>query len=201
MRRERVLWLIGLGLGCLLLGLPACGMRQHTPGQAPTAPAQQPGAGSAAPSNGTSAQRNLLRLTIPALSGLTAGSEFDVTMGATTVEPLFQASARLLFDPAQLEPLRATPGQFGPGRVALARTDAALQVDGAGCVPFAFTSLPGSGGLPPAAHELLRVRFRVRQAIKGNAGLHLLSDPAYLQLRAVDGRRLSFDLSEEVAAR
>lgn len=155
--------------------------------------------------------RNLLRLASPALASLAPGSEFDVTLDALTIEALFQASARLLYDPAQLAPVKAEHGRFGQFSVALTRADHKLRMTipatdsapagEAGYVPFAFTGLPDTGGLAPQELRLLTVRFRVLAPLSGNAGLRLHNDPAYLQLRGPDNRRLSFDLSEEVAAR
>ena len=203
MRRDRLYTALGLSLaGALLAGLAACGGAKRLT-LAPGPGAAQPATPVAAPpaAANPARPRNLLRVTTPALAGLTPGSTFDVTLSATTVEPLFQASARLLFDPAPLEPVSAAAGQLGADYITLTRADAALRMNGAGYVPFACTGPPGSSGLAPATRTLLTVRFRVKQALSSNAGLHLLSDQAYLQLRGPDNRRLSFDLSEEVAAR
>lgn len=200
MRRDNLLLLIGSALLLAILGLTACGGNsQRGPGTGNTG--NPPGGSATDETPAPDAARNVLRLSSPALATLAAGGEFEVALSADTVEPLYQASARLLFDPAQLEPLSATTGDFGTQSVSLARADRLLRMDGRGYVPFSFTGLPGSGGLAPARHELLRVRFRVLAPLTANGGLRLNSDPAYLQLRAPDGRRLSFDLSEEVAAR
>lgn len=202
MRREHSLLLLtGLSLISLLAGLAACGGSGKLHTAAPQADGNAAGPAESSGELGSDAPRNLLRLSVPELSGLAPGSELEVTLDLHTVEPLYQASARLLFDPAQLEPLSAQTGRFGQSSVALARADRSLRMDGRGYVPFAFTSLPGSGALAPQQMELLRVRFRVLAPISGNAGLRLHNDPGYLQLRGPDNRRLSFDLSEEVAAR
>jgi hypothetical protein len=202
MRRERRLISIALGAAgvVLALGLAACGGGSRLAADGAGSPAQpgadQPGAGGA-----PSGPRTTLRLSAPALAQLAAGSEFTVTLSAETAQPLYQASARLLFDPAQLEPVRAEAARLADSSVALARADAALRMDGRGYVPYAYTGLPGSAPLAPGEYQLLTVRFRVKQALRGNGGLQLLNDPAYLQLRGADSQRLSFDLHEEVAAR
>jgi hypothetical protein len=160
----------------------------------------------------TDALRNTLRLSVPALASLQPGAEFDVQLSAEMAEPLFQASARLLFDPAVVQPVSAQRGAGLPGDcVFLCSTDKTLDVaglagvearpTGARAVPFAFTGLPGQSALAPGNLKLLTVRFRVTRAVTGDAGLKLLNDPHYLQLRGPDARRLSFDLATEAGAR
>jgi hypothetical protein len=207
MRRRTLVSILGLLLVSLilvLLGLVACGGGgSPTSLNSPLGISADSAAGSGDTTNPVDADqpRNILRLSIPELAQLMPGDEFEVTLDSHTIEPLFQASARLLYDPSQLEPLKAEHGRFGQFSVALTRADHSLRMDGQGYVPFAFTGLPDTGGLAPQELRLLTVRFRLQKSISNNAGLRLLNDPAYLQLRGPDNRRLSFDLSEEVAAR
>jgi hypothetical protein len=188
----------------LSISLSACGgkarvaMRPSTSNPQTAPAADEPAAG----------PRSTLRLSVPALANLKPGAEFSVELSAEMVEPLFQACARVLYDPAQLEPVSAERGSGLPGDgVFVCATDKPLELaDIQGrptdkAVPFAFTRLPGQTPLAAGDSKLVTLRFRVRQPITGDAGLRLLNDPRYLQLRSADGRRLPFDLVNEAGAR
>ena len=147
-------------------------------------------------------ERNVLSTSMPALGSLSAGAEFDFTINGEFVSPLFQGSARVLYDPATVQLLSAARGALIPsGGVFLCRADmqpGALQSPDArmsGVIPFAFTGQPGEPGIAPGRGELLRLRFRLLARPSGGACIRLLNDPAFLQLRDAQGQRLSFDLS------
>jgi hypothetical protein len=158
------------------------------------------------------APRTRLISELPALSGKPAGTEFEFVLRATLVEPVFQGSARIIYDSNLVEPVNATSGKGLPsGVVVLARTNAApgtLQLTSIdrpaafdGCVPFAFTSRPGGAAISPGAAELLRVKFRLKRASPAGIPVRLQNDPQFLQLRSSQGLRLAFDLEREAAAR
>lgn len=157
------------------------------------------------------ATRTRIVTELPALSGKPAGTEFEFVLRATLTEPVFQGSARIVFDSSVVEPIMAVHGKGLPaGEIVLARTDAApgtlalSAVDRAssfdGCVPFAFTARPGGATLTPGGAELLRVKFRLKHGSPDGIPVRLQNDPEFLQLRNAKGQRIAFDLDREAAA-
>jgi len=137
--------------------------------------------------------RNALITTMPAVAGMAPGTEFEFTLRGEFCTPLHQASGRIVYDPAVVQPLAVRRGELIPaGAVYLAKLDVT------GFVPFAFTALPGDAGIAPGRGELLRVRFRLLAEPPPGFRIRLLNDAAYLQLRTSGGGRLSFDLASEV---
>lgn len=204
-----------LPLCALLAGLVACGGHSNSlptdPDRAAAPAPATPGATGAA-GGAVGSGHGRLSTSFPDLHGLPAGSEFEFVLAADFAEPVFQGSARILFDSALVEPVDALPGGLLPAdEVVLARADlpagtlalSALDRPAAldGCVPFAFTGRPGTAPLPPGHGELLRIRFRLRVASPAGIPVRLQDDPEFLQLRDAAGHRLSFDLAREVAAR
>lgn len=191
---------------CILLCamvLSGCGPRTATPipalKSAPPTPAAEPGAQPAA-------RRNVLSATLPPLGRLVVGAEFDYVLSADMVEALFQGSGRVLYDSRSVRPIAAAWGPLAPpSGVRVAKLDAAAAATPMGgldgVAPFAFTALPGQGSVVPGQGEILRLRFKLIGKVRDGAAIRLQNDPAYLQLRDSQGRRLSFDLSEEVSAR
>jgi hypothetical protein len=149
---------------------------------------------------------------LPSLNGKPAGTEFEFVLRATLTEPVFQGSARIVYDSSVVEPVSAIHGKGLPsGEVVLMRSDTRpgtlvlSDVDRAanfhGCVPFAFTAKPGGASLAPGGAELLRVKFRLKQASPRNIPVRLQNDPEFLQLRSDKGQRIAFDLDREAGAR
>jgi hypothetical protein len=189
----------------------ACGSRSHQLANNQPQP-NGPSAPSAPVDAANKAVRTQLVTSLPALQGLPAGSEFEFTLSGSFTEPVFQGSARLLYDSSVVQPVSATAGKVLPsGAVVLARTDAhpgVLAISSNdrpanmdGCVPFAFTGRPGGASITPGGGELLRVRFRLKIAKPGSIPVRLQNDPEFLQLRNSQGQRVAFDLEREVAAR
>lgn len=150
------------------------------------------------------AQRNTLRIAYPALSRLAPGSEFDVVISASLAAALYQGCGRLQYDGRVLRPLAVQWGELAPqAGVRVAKLDLPAAAAGSGLgsvIPFAFTALPGQSPPPPGSGELVRLRFKLTGVPGAAPALHLANDPETLQLRDAQGRRLSFDLAEEVSA-
>ena len=173
----------------MLNALPGCGGggQRLMPPVDNTPPALEPDADEGAPT------RNTLLATMPALSGLAPGAEFDYVLSVELVEELYQLSARIAFDPAVVEPVDVAYGALLPSdAVVMSRRNEAE------IVPFAFTALPGRAGIQPGRGELLRVRFRLAGNPSGGRAIWLVNEAEFLQLRDRVGRRLFFDLSSEV---
>jgi len=176
----------------LILLLPSsCGAPGPTIGGKPgSQPANPPDQTPPAP------QRTTLRLSYPSLGQLPAGAEFEAKLEGELSEPVFQGSARLIFNERFLAPLSAARGEMVPaGAVFFSK------VNVPGIVPLAFTMLPGDSPLGTGSGDLARVRFRVLAPMPAGERIRLLNDAAFLQLRDETGRRLSFDLATEEAAR
>jgi len=137
--------------------------------------------------------RNSLTVVTPTLASLTPGTEFDFILRGAFREELYQSSGRILYDPAVVEPVRASRGDLIPSGFVFM-----VKLDEPGLVPYAFTALPGDRGIAPGRGELLRVQFRLLAEPPRDFRLRLLNDAAYLQLRDSRGGRLSFDLASEV---
>jgi len=132
---------------------------------------------------------NKLVLSVPDLSGLAPGSEFEVSLAGAFSGEVYQGSARLLFNPAYLKPVQAQRG-------GMLLTDMVhlASLDQDGFVPFAFTGLPGHNAMAPGTGELLRVKFRILQAGAEPHRIRLQNDAEFLQLRDRNSRRLKFEL-------
>lgn len=183
--------------------LSGCGPRQAGPSPALQPAPQAPPAG---PGVLPATERNTLSVSLPPLSKLAVGAEFDYVLSADMVDALYQGSGRVLYDSRCLKPVSATWGSLAPrAGVCVAKLDHAISAVPAGnlngVVPYAFTGLPGQGGTAPGSGELLRLRFKLTGAVRESIALRLQNDPACLQLRDSQGRRLSFDLSEEASAK
>ena len=201
-------------ISCILLALLAlgCGSRARridTGGNPAKGPVPIPGQAES-PDLDEPAHTRLVT-GLPSLGGNAAGSEFEFILRATLVEPVFQGNARILFDSSLVEPVAAIHGKDLPtGEIVLARTDLApgtlalSDVDHSpnldGCVPFAFTARPGGASLTPGGAELLRIKFRLKQASPAGIPVRLQNDPQFLQLRNDKGQRVAFDLEREAAA-
>jgi hypothetical protein len=152
-----------------------------------TAPAGQPAGNSGLP------ERNILTASLPALSQLAPGSEFDFVLSAALAEELYQMSGRIGFDPAVVRPVGSEFGALLPAdAVRMSRDDLP------DTVPFAFTAQPGRSGIGAGRGELLRVRFRLLGSPAGGRAVWLVNEAEFLQLRDRIGRRLRFDLAREV---
>lgn len=174
----------------ILNALPGCGggaSRGLVPPVDTAAPAVESAADQGEPT------RNRLVATMPSLSRLAVGAEFDYVLSVELAEELYQLSARIGFDPAVVQPVDVEYGALlPPDAVVLSRTGEAE------IVPFAFTALPGRTGIQPGRGELLRVRFRLATEPAGGRAIWLVNEAEFLQLRDRIGRRLSFDLAREV---
>ena len=138
-------------------------------------------------------QRNRLVASMPSPAGLGTGDEFEFTLRCELAKELYQCSGRIVFDPAVVEPVAANWGAMVPGdAVTLAK------LNEPGMVPFAFTALPGYNGAAAGTGELLRVRFRLKGEPARGLRIRLRNDAEFLQLRNRIGRRLAFDLANEV---
>jgi hypothetical protein len=77
--------------------------------------------GTEQPASGNDQPRTRIVTELSALSGLPAGSEFEFTLRATLTEPVFQGSARIVYDSNHVEPVAAINGRDLPsGAVVLA---------------------------------------------------------------------------------
>ena len=182
-----LLWI----LVAYLIVAPGCGggSRSFTPQPPPSATGNVE---TAPPEEGVPA-RNSLTIVTPPVASLAPGVEFDLTVRGAFCEELWQSSGRILFDPAVVQPVRASRGDLIPtGFVFM------VKLDEPGMVPYAFTALPGGSGIAPGRGELLRVRFRLLAEPPSGFRIRLLNDAAFLQLRDRNGGRLSFDLASEV---
>jgi hypothetical protein len=126
-------------------------------------------------------------------------------------EPVFQGSARIVYDSSVVEPLGTTRGSTLPSdEIVLARSDVrpgTLQLSTIdrepnfdGCVPFAFTARPGGTALAPGGAELLRVEFRLKRGNPDGIPVRVQNDPQFLQLRSDKGQRVAFELDRQAAA-
>jgi hypothetical protein len=150
--------------------------------------------------------RNVLRTTMPALGAVATGTEFTFTIAVELSEPLFQGSGRVVYDPRLLEPISAERGGLIPASdIFIAPLAAELPPEtipaGMAAVPFAFTGLPGGSAIAPQTGELLRIRFRLRQAVDHARPVYLLNNQAYLQLRDATGARIPYDLDTQEVGR
>lgn len=198
----RVFLLIGVCLLLCAVVLSGCGPRSSSP----VPPAQNTAADTQTGQTGTdTAQRNTLSARLPVLSSMHAGAEFDFIITASMVEELYQGSGRVLYDAGVVQPVAAQWGAYSPASgIRAAKLDAASSGGASGfdgCVPFAFTALPGQEALSAGQGEVLRVRFRLVADPGSGPPVRLLNDPAHLQLRDAQGQRLGFDFCEEVSAR
>jgi hypothetical protein len=183
--------------------LCACGPRTATPISAQKSAPPTPAAGTGAQ---PAAGRNTLSATLPPLGKLALGAEFDYVLSADMADALYQGSGRVQYDSRVVQPIAATWGALTPSAgVRVAKLDfaaGAASADGLNAVaPFAFTALPGQSASAPGPGEILRLRFKLVGAVRDGVAIRLQNDPAVLQLRDSQGRRLSFDLSEEVSAK
>ena len=156
------------------------------------------------------AARTRLISELPSLAGKPAGTEFEFVLHATLTEPVFQGSARIVYDSSIVEPVTAIHGKDlpsgaivlarinVPGTLSLSSVDRATNLDG--CVPFAFTARPGGSAISPGAAELLRAKFRLKRASPDGIPIRLQNDPQFLQLRSSKGQRIVFDLDRKAAA-
>jgi len=173
----------------MLAALGGCGGGgQHVmPPVETVAPANQPAGDQQAP------QRNVLTASLPSLSQLAPGSEFDYVLNAELTEELYQMSGRIAFDPAVVRPVDCEFGALIPAdAVRMSRMDLP------DTVPFAFTARPGRTGVNAGRGELLRVRFQLVGVPAGGRAVWLVNEAEYLQLRDRIGRRLRFNLAREV---
>jgi len=143
---------------------------------------------------------------MPALGALPLGAEFEFVIAVQLQSELYQGSGRVVYDSHLVEPVTAERGGLVPdAAVFIAPLGSKLAAsglpDGSAIVPFAFTGLPGSAPIAAGTGELLRVRFRTRQAVPSGRAVYLLNDPAYLQLRDSQGQRLAFDFETVEAGR
>jgi hypothetical protein len=222
-RRAGILRALLAATACAAL-LAACGGRAagpvlglHTAPGTAGGQAVQPGGTAPGADGGGGGARNVLATRVPSTQGLAAGAEFELVVSVELAGALYQGSGRVLYDSRAVQPVGASRGALiPPGAVFVAKLDApagmaggassATGVSGAGgtrldgVVPYAFTALPGQAAIPPGSGELVRLRFRLLAPCSA-CPVRLLNDPAYLQLRDSAGRRLAFDLREEVAAR
>jgi hypothetical protein len=183
--------------------LAGCGPRGAATGSALQAGTPDSGLPAANPEP---AQRNVLQVAMPALSRLAPGAEFEYVLSANMSDALYQGSGRVLYDSRVLRPTAAQWGALAPAHgVCVAKLDTPPDASGGAgldcAVPFAFTALPGQGAAAPGQGVLLSLRFKLIGVPHGAEVLRLLNDPAYLQLRDAQGKRLSFDISEEVSAK
>ncbi len=195
----------------LLLACGCFGGGAGAPADTQQKPAEEQDA--AAANQGQTAPRNTLRASMPALTKMSTGSEFEFVLSGSFSDPLHQASARIVFDSRVAELVSASRGDLIPqNAVYLARTDMApgsldipAGIAGLGydaVVPFAFTRLPEDPASTSSEGELLRLRFRLRgPARAGQPAVRLLNDQEWLQLRDSAGRRLSFDFEAREEAR
>lgn len=173
----------------MLNALPGCGGgggRQLMPPVDNTTPEVQPAVEDGAPT------RNALVATMPALSSLAPGAEFDYVLSVELAEELYQLSARIAFDPAVVRPVDVEHGALLPADAVVMSRLGEEEI-----VPFAFTALPGRVGIQPGRGELVRVRFRLTGDPHGARAVWLVNEAEFLQLRDRIGRRLSFDLANE----
>jgi len=149
---------------------------------------------------------------LPSLADKPAGTEVELVLRGSFAQPVFQGSARVVYDSSVVAPVKAERGALLPaGEIVLARADAApgsiplsdtdRPASFDGVVPFAFTGRPGGASITPGGGELLRVRFRLKVAHPQGIPIRLQNDPQYLQLRNSKGQRLDFDLEREAGAR
>jgi len=176
----RALVLLGLLAGCGGGGQQVTPLMDSTPVEL------------AAPASEGAPERNRLTASMPALSSLAAGAEFDFLLSVELAEELYQCSARIGYDPAVVQPVAAEYGALIPSdAVRLPWAEAE------GVVPLAFTALPGRSGIQSGRGELWRVTFRLTGAPGGDRAVWLVNEAEFLQLRDRVGRRLSFDLASE----
>lgn len=200
-------------LACVLLAAAiSCSGSARQLGASTGAGKQQPAAPVVEVPGSAEEVRSTLSTSLPSLAGLKVGTEFEFVLRANLTEPVFQGSARVLFDPRVVQPVSAAQGQLLPaGELVVLRHDAApgtlrlSPVDRPygfdGCVPFAFTGRPGGVSLTPGGGELLRIRFRLLTADPEGIPVRLQNDPQYLQLRDSRGQRVPFDLDRQAGAR
>jgi hypothetical protein len=203
--RFRLLPLL-LAVAALLLYAGACAVkRQHLDAAAPAdISTTQPTA--AAPQRAG----NRLVTELPDLAVLPAGATFDLLVRAELADPVFQGSARVLFDADFVEPVAAQRGSLllpesvvllsaqSSQRLALSAVDRPQGMDA--CIPFAFTGRPGAAPLALGSGELFRITFRLKTAAPATVPVRLQNDPQYLQLRGPTGQRLAFELEREAGA-
>jgi hypothetical protein len=150
------------------------------------------------------AKRNMLEVAVPALAALQPGAEFDYVLSAHFVEVLYQGSGRIIYDSAVVQPVSVKRGSAIPqASIFSAKLNTPPMKTATGetsFIPFAFTGLPGSRGCGECDAELLRVRFKLLNSASTASPVSLLNEPEFLQVRGMDGARLSFDLSTEVVS-
>ena len=171
----------------------SCGRGQKSPAirGAPTgAPSQQ-----AAQPEPENIERNALVVVSPDLSGLPAGAEFDVRIDYELTEELYQMSGRLIYNRQAMQPVRVVRGSIPDSAVFFSKLDHPQ------FVPFAFTQLDGAKGIQPGAGNVLTVRFRLTGEGAGASRVRLLNEAEFLQLRASNRGRLSFDLEHRTVAK